>query len=110
MNYRRDDESPSDYADRLERAEIRAGRWFDSATRPQLARYRERMAVAAPYKGAPKWERFRDAAEREFKRTTAAAAELSDLTLVELLTAGEVSEELCERWDRLEAVVQQEVA
>lgn len=100
-NFRRDDESPSEYADRVERNEARAGWYFTDATKAQLAVFNDRMAVAAAYKGAPKWDRFRLAAHREFKRTTQAAAELCDLTFAELMTAGEVSEALSYRWDEL---------
>jgi len=99
--YRRDDESPSEFAERLERCERNAGWYFTDATKAQLALYNERLAVAAAYKGAPKWDRFRDAADREFKATTSAAAELCELTLAELLTDGEVSEALSYRWDEL---------
>lgn len=99
--FRRDDESPSEYAERAERAEAEAGTWFAYATKPQLATYNDRMAVAAAYKGAPKWDRFRLAADREFKRTTLAAAELCNLTFAELMTAGEVSEDLQDRWELL---------
>jgi hypothetical protein len=99
--FRRDDESPSEYAEREERAMIQAGRWFDGSTKPQAARYAERMAVAAAYRGAPRWDREREAAKKEFAETTKAAAELSDLTFAELMTAGEVSEALSYRWDEL---------
>lgn len=100
-NFRRDDESPTEYAERVERAEAHAGRWFADATKPQLAIYNDRLAVAAAYKGAPKWDRFREAAQREFARTTEAAAELANLVFAELMTAGEVSEALSYRWDEL---------
>lgn len=102
-NFRRDDESPSEYTERVERCETVAGRYFTGSTKAQLATYNDRMAVAAAYKGAPKWDRFRLAAQREFKRTTADAAELCDLTFAELMTAGEVSEALSARWDALDA-------
>lgn len=99
--FRRNDESPSEYAERVERAEAEAGSWFSCATKDQAATYNDRMAVAAAYKGAPKWERFREAAKREFERTTLAAAELCNLTFAELMTAGEVSEDLQDRWELL---------
>jgi hypothetical protein len=100
-NFRRDDESPSEYAERTERAEGLSGWYFTDATKEQLARFNDRMAVAAAYKGAPKWDRFRLAAQREFKRTTQAAAELCNLTFAELMATGEVSEALSYRWDEL---------
>lgn len=96
--------APTDFsedAERLERAEARAGQWFADATKEQTARFNERMAVAAPYKDAPKWERFRASAQREFAKDTAAARELSELTVRELMLTGEVSEALSYRWDEL---------
>lgn len=99
--FRRDDESAGEYAERVERNEATAGRYFADATKPQSARYNEIMQVAAAYKGAPKWDRFRLAAQREFSRRTVAAAILANLTFSELMTDGEVSEALSYRWDEL---------
>lgn len=100
-NLRRHDESPADYTERLQAADTAAGRWFNSATVAQLARFRDRMAVAAAYKGAPRWERERDAAHREFHETTTEARALCEETVRELMQAGEVSEALSYRWDEL---------
>lgn len=91
----------SEDRERLERAEAHAGRWFNSATTAQLARFRDRMAVAAAYKGAPRWERERDAAHREFHETTTEARLLCEETVREMMTTGEVSEGLSYRWDLL---------
>ncbi|MGY3535380.1 hypothetical protein [Bradyrhizobium sp. USDA 4452] len=99
--YRRDDESPSEYAERLERAEAEAGWYFKTSTTQQQARYADRMSVAAAYKGSPRWDREREAAQKEFTETTAAASELCTETMHELMTIGEVSEALSYRWDEL---------
>lgn len=95
-NYR-DDESA-----RVERCESEAGRWFDSATKPQLTAYRERMDYIRAWSGSPRWERDRDAAVATFKTDTAAARALYDRTLAELLNDGEVSETLADEWAALE--------
>lgn len=99
--------APDDFSEqreRMERCEIEAGRWFADATKEQLARFNERMAVAAAYKGAPRWDREKAAADREWKQTTAAASELLDLTTNELMLTGEVSEALAYRWEELAVV------
>lgn len=96
--------APTDFSEqreRLERAEAHAGRWFNDATKAQLARFNDRMAVASAYKGAPRWDREREAAHKEFHDTTAAARELSEETVRELMLTGEVSESLSYRWDEL---------
>ncbi|MGA7807475.1 hypothetical protein [Bradyrhizobium sp.] len=82
----------SDARELCERREAEAGRWFDDLTRPQRARYDARMAVAAAYKGAPRWDRERRAAEREFAETTKDAARICDMVLRDLTLTGEVSE------------------
>lgn len=68
------------------------GRWFSEVTKPQLARYNERMAVASAYRGAPRWDRERKAAVRELETTTAEARNIYELAMNALLTLGEVSE------------------
>lgn len=68
------------------------GRWFTSVTKPQLAAYNARMAVAGAYRGAPRWEREREAAQREFHETTSEARKLYELAMSDLETLGEVSE------------------
>lgn len=88
---------------RLARAEAEAGSWFDYATKPQAARYNERMAVAVAYRGAPKWDRIRDAAKKEFAETTAEAAALCDETVQHYIAHGEILEALADRWEALAA-------
>ena len=68
------------------------GRWFSEQTKPQLARYNQRMADAAPYRGSPKWERKRTAAQHEFHETTSEARGLYELAMADLMTLGEISE------------------
>jgi hypothetical protein len=98
--FRRDDESPTEYAERLERCEAQAGWYFAGATKPQTAAYNRAMADLRGL-SAPKYDRAREAAKAVFTASTKAASELCDLTLAELMTAGEVSEELSYRWDEL---------
>lgn len=101
--YRRGDEGAGEYAERVDAAEATAGRYFADATKPQATLYNDALRVIAPYKGSPRWDRERAAIERKYRRTTLAAAELANLTFAELMTAGEVSEELNDRWDALAA-------
>jgi hypothetical protein len=98
--FRRDDESPFEYAERVERCEAVAGRWFADATKPQTAAYNRAMADLRGL-SAPRYDRAREAAKAAFTASTKAASKLCDLTLAELMTAGEVSEELSYRWDEL---------
>jgi hypothetical protein len=104
-HYRRDDESNSEFAERVETAQAHASRWFADLTKPQGARFNNRMAVAAAYKGAPRWDRAREAALREFKETTAEAAQVSDMVQRDMLTDGEISEATSYAFD--ECAVQQ---
>ena len=76
-NFRRHDESPTEFAERSERADAEASRWFNDLAAEQIALFNARMDVARAYKGAPKWDRVRDAAKREFERTTTEAARTS---------------------------------
>lgn len=99
-HYRRDDESNSEFAERLERCEAEAGWYFANATKPQKAACDRAMADLRGL-DAPRYDRAREAAERQWKATTAAAAELCELTLAELMDRGEVSEALSYRWDQL---------
>ena len=93
-------------AERQERAEQEAGSWFAYATKPQLARYTERMRLArdVAHRGAPRWEREKALAEAEFKATTTEAAALCEETVAHFLAnGGQVLEELAERWEVLAA-------
>lgn len=69
------------------------GRWFREATKPQLAKYNERMAVASAYRGSPKWERIREDASRQYSESIAEAAILYERGMADLMALGEISEE-----------------
>jgi hypothetical protein len=87
--------APDDFSEdreRLERCEEHAARWFAELTKPQLARYNDRMAVASAYRGAPKWDRERAAALAEFEQTTGAARRVYQLALQDLMATGETGE------------------
>lgn len=79
-------------AERRERAEAEASRWFNDLAAAQIALFNERMDVARAYKGAPKWDRVRDAAKREFECTTAAASHVAALVVADMMATGEISE------------------
>ena len=78
--------------ERIERAEATAGQWFAALTKPQLARYNQRMADVAPYKDSPRWERERLFANQEFVEGTAEARRVYELAMRDLMTTGEISE------------------
>jgi hypothetical protein len=72
--------------------EENAARWFSDHTKPQLAKYNQRMADAAPYRGAPRWDRERNAAQREFEASTSDARRVYEMAMHDLMTIGEISE------------------
>ncbi|UZE51877.1 hypothetical protein ONR75_15700 [Rhodopseudomonas sp. P2A-2r] len=88
--------------EQFERAEAEAGAYFARATVVQTTLFQMTMTDLRGL-SAPRYDRARDEARAEFKRTTAAAAELCDATVEELVRTGEISEELCARWDALDA-------
>lgn len=100
-HYTPDRENPEE-TERYERCEAEAGRWFDNATKPQLEAYRERMDYIRAWKDSPRWERDRDDAAAKFKADTAVARALYERTLAELLSNGEISEEVADAWEALE--------
>lgn len=69
------------------------GRWFAKVTKPQLAKYNERMADARPYQHSPKWNRTREFAQRQFDADTCEARQLYERAMADLEAFGEVSEE-----------------
>jgi hypothetical protein len=77
---------------RFRHAEATAGRWFADLTKPQLARYHQRMADVAPYRDSPRWERERLFANQEFVEGTAEARRVYDLAMHDLMATGEISE------------------
>lgn len=84
-----------------ENARNEAREYFDAATVPARAAFRERMADLRPYKDSPRWERERAAAKFRFSRDTAVAEALYEKTLAELIADGEISEATSYAWDEL---------
>jgi len=72
--------------------EERAGLWFTSITKPQLARYNARLAAAAPYRNSPRWDRERERANKAFEYETADARRLYEMAMNDLAVLGEISE------------------
>jgi hypothetical protein len=99
-NFRRDDESPSEYAERLELAEVHAGRYFADATKDQKAAFDQAMSDLRGL-DAPRYDRARHWANVAWVIRTTAARELYEETVLELLATGEVSEAMSYRWDEL---------
>jgi hypothetical protein len=95
-------ESDAEHAERVERCEEEAGRYFTWATEPQRAAYDGAMAALGGLTG-PAYERGRDAAKQAWRRSTAEAADLFVITCDELMRSGEVSEALGAEWDALKA-------
>lgn len=86
------------------------GRWFSRVTKTELATYNQRIADAQPYKGAPKWERMRDYAKRQFEYETTEARQLYERAMADLQAFGEVSEEtdeLLTAFERRPTITQQ---
>ena len=86
--------------EKIERAEIDAGWYFDKATRAQKAEYDATMRNLIGVVG-PRWNRERDAAKAKFAAETAEARALFDRTVESLLETGEVSQELDDEWTAL---------
>jgi nucleotide-binding universal stress UspA family protein len=103
-HYAADRESDDQQAARenFERAEAEAGKWFARATVVQTTLFQMTMTDLRGL-SSPVYDRRREDARAEFKRTTAAAAALCDATVEQLVRTGEISEELCARWDALDA-------
>lgn len=97
--------APTDFSEmreKYERCEEKAGALFAAATVAQTTLFH---LVLRDLRGlsAPRYDRARAAAEAEFKRTTAAASELCEQSMQELMRDGEVSQETYEKWDALDA-------
>jgi hypothetical protein len=93
-----------DFSEQRERqaaADAVASEWFNDLTKPQAARFNNRMAVAAAYRGAPRWDRERAAAMREFSESTADAAAIAEMVTRDMLATGEVSEATSYAFDEL---------
>lgn len=99
-NFRRQDESPSEYDERVERCEASAGWYFADATKAQKSAFDQAMSDLRGL-DAPRYDRARKAADQDWHVSTTAARELYEATRIELLTTGEVSEAMSYRWDEL---------
>jgi hypothetical protein len=99
ITFRRDDESPLEYREREEHAEMEAEWYFMEATKLQAARFNTLMEVARACKSTPNWDSFRNVARHEFYQNTRAAAALYDRTFAEIMQTGEVSEATSKLWD-----------
>ena len=91
----------SEDTERRERAEAVASEWFNDLAGPQIALHRERMEVARAYRGAPRWDRVKAAADREFARTTADAARIAEMVFGDMMAFGEVTEATSYAFDEL---------
>lgn len=96
-------ESDDEHADRVERATTEANFGLNKAVAAPFAAYRQTMADAAPYKGAPKWDRIKAAAERKYQKDTCEAFNLFLREFEEIMRDGEASEETSLLWDELYA-------
>jgi len=94
-------ESAEDHAERVERAEHQAGRYFQDATVRQKAVYDAAMASLRGL-DAPGYQRARAAASAEWARSTAEAADLYEISASEIMREGELSQETGYLWDELE--------
>lgn len=94
-------ESDDEHAERVERCSLKAGEYFDDATREQKAEYDQTIAVIAAYKGSPRWARMRDAAKKRWYEATQPARDLFLDTFDELMRDGEMAESTGDRWDAL---------
>lgn len=94
-------ESEEEHAERGERAEHEAGRYFQQATVRQKAAYDATMASLRGM-DAPRYDRARAAASAEWARSTVEAADLYQITKESIMVHGEVPEEISELWDDLD--------
>lgn len=86
--------------DRVERAEIAAGWFFNEATKTAKAEFDAALQVALGMRGQ-KWDIARRAARDKFRDDTAEARALFDETVECFLAHGEISEELDQKWTSL---------
>lgn len=95
--------APTDFSEareRFERCEERAGKLFADATKAQTAVYHRALSDLRGL-SAPRYDRARDAAKAVFDASTAAARELCEQSIKDLMLTGEISESLSYRWDEL---------
>jgi hypothetical protein len=89
-----------DQTQRSERAEAAASEWFNDLAAQQIAIFNERMANAGEFKGVPRWDRVREAAKREFERTTVEASRIAEMVRADMIVAGEISETTSYAFDK----------
>lgn len=99
-NHWRKYESQEEHAERVAAAEQLAGRYFASATQPQLAVYNETMAFLRGFSG-PVWDRRRKFAQAFWHESTARERAMFEITADEIMRDGEVSEATSLAWDVL---------
>lgn len=95
-------EYAEEHAERVERAEHEAGRYFQAATVRQKAVYDAAMADLRGLMG-PRYDRARSAASAEWARSTVEAADLYQITAEAIMVRGECPEEISALWDDLDA-------
>jgi hypothetical protein len=95
-------ESPQDHAERVERAEHEAHRYFQMATVRQKAAWDQVMSDLRGLRG-PVYDRARAAANAAWARSTVEAADLMEITAGEIMVHAECPEEIAALWDDLEA-------
>lgn len=78
-----------------------AGRWFADLTKPQRAKYNQRMSDAASYRNSPRWERERLFATQEYEITTVEAGRVYQMAMHDLMVLGEISEATCYAFDEV---------
>lgn len=95
-------ESPQEHAERVERAEETAGRYFQMATVRQKAAYDRAMSDLRGL-SAPRYTRARAVVNATWYRDTVEASDLFQITAEEIMVHGECPSEIAELWDELEA-------
>jgi hypothetical protein len=88
-------------AERLERAEEMANRWFADATKKPKAAFDAEMARIAPYKGSVSWAVDCIAAHDAWQKATAGAELIRDMVIHDMMLSGEVSTSTAEAFDDL---------
>jgi hypothetical protein len=91
----------SEAKERFARCEERAGALFAAATVAQTTVFHAAMSDLRGL-SAPRYDRSRDAAKAAFERSTEAARELCEITMQELMTAGEISDATYDAWELLD--------
>lgn len=91
----------SDYSEdveRLEACEEEARAMYEKSIAGALTIFHGKMADLQPYWQTPRYDREREAAKREFEKTSKPAHALRLRTITELFTTGVISEDLDHDW------------